>query len=90
MEGFQISKKTILKLLLIFPVALGALLYGGGYIAQFLYNYDVWQAAGGTFGTAPEFPDGGIVACLAAVFRWPYGLYGVGGCVGALPLTAFC
>jgi len=74
---------------MIIPIALAALLYGGGYIAQFLYNYDVWQAAGGTFGTAPEFPDGGFLACLAAVFRWPYGLYGVGGCVGALAVLIF-
>lgn len=49
----------------------------------------MWQAAGGTFGTAPEFPDGGFFACLAAVFRWPYGLYGVGGCVGALAVLVF-
>lgn len=49
----------------------------------------MWQAAGGTFGTAPEFPDGGFLACLAAVFRWPYGLYGVGGCVGALAVLIF-
>ena len=89
MEGFQISRKIILKLLLILPVALGALLYGGGYIAQFLYNYDVWQAAGGVFGTAPEFPDGNFFACIAAVFRWPYGLYGVGGCVAALAVLVF-
>ena len=27
--------------MLILPIALGALLYGGGYIAQFFYNYDV-------------------------------------------------
>ena len=71
------------------PVALGALLYGGGYIAQFLYNYDVWQAAGGVFGTAPEFPDGNFFICVAAVFRWPYGLYGVGGCVAALAVLVF-
>lgn len=71
------------------PIALAALLYGGGYIAQFLYNYDVWQAAGGVFGTAPEFPDGGFLACIAAVFRWPYGLYGVGGCVAALAVLVF-
>ena len=71
------------------PVALGALLYGGGYIAQFLYNYDVWQAAGGVFGTAPEFPDGNFFVCIAAVFRWPYGLYGVGGCVAALAVLVF-
>ena len=49
----------------------------------------MWQAAGGTFGTAPEFPDGGFFACLAAAFRWPYGLYGVGGCVGALAVLVF-
>ena len=71
------------------PVALGALLYGGGYIAQFLYNYDVWQAAGGVFGTAPEFPDGNFFICVAAVFHWPYGLYGVGGCVAALAVLVF-
>ena len=71
------------------PVALGALLYGSGYIAQFLYNYDVWQAAGGVFGTAPEFPDGNFFICVAAVFRWPYGLYGVGGCVAALAVLVF-
>ena len=71
------------------PVALGALLYGSGYIAQFLYNYDVWQAAGGVFGTAPEFPDGNFFICIAAVFRWPYGLYGVGGCVAALSVLVF-
>jgi len=75
--------------LLILPIALGALLYGGGYIAQFLYNYDVWQAAGGVFGTAPEFPDGNFFACIAAVFRWPYGLYGVGGCIAALAVLVF-
>ena len=71
------------------PVALGALLYGSGYIAQFLYNYDVWQAAGGVFGTAPEFPDGNFFICIAAVFRWPYGLYGVGGCIAALGVLVF-
>ena len=71
-------------MLLIVPAALAALLYGGGYIAQFLYNYDVWQAAGGSFGTAPAFPNSGFFACIAAVFHWPYGLYGLGGCVATL------
>ncbi|MCI9310743.1 MAG: type IV secretory system conjugative DNA transfer family protein [Lawsonibacter sp.] len=83
------SKKKIVKLLLISFAALAALLYGGGYISQFLYNYDVWQAAGGTFGTAPEFPDSNFFACITAVFRWPYGLYGVGGCVAALAVLIF-
>jgi type IV secretion system protein VirD4 len=76
-------------LLLIVPAALAALLYGGGYIAQFLYNYDVWQAAGGSFGTAPAFPDSGFFACIAAVFHWPYGLYGLGSCVATLAVLIF-
>ena len=49
----------------------------------------MWQAAGGVFGTAPEFPDSSFFSCIAAVFRWPYGLYGVGGCVGALAVLIF-
>ena len=89
MEGFQITKKAIVKLLFILPAALGALLYGGGYISQFLYNYDVWEAAGGTFGTSPEFPDSNFFVCIASVFRWPYGLYGLGGCVAALAVLIF-
>ena len=68
------------------PIALLALLYGGGYVAQFLYNYDVWRAAGGTFGTTPELPSFNFFACIASVFRWPHGLYGVGVCVAALAL----
>ncbi len=76
-------------MLLIVPAALAALLYGGGYIAQFLYNYDVWQAAGGSFGTAPAFPNSGFFACIAAVFHWPYGLYGLGSCVATLAVLIF-
>jgi len=79
----------MIKLLIILPVALAALLYGGGYIAQFFYNYDVWQAAGGTFGTAPDFPDASFIVCVGSVFRFPYGLYGVGGCVAALAVLIF-
>ncbi len=58
-------------------------------MSQFLYNYDVWQAAGGTFGTAPEFPNSAFFTCIAAVFRMPYGLYGLGGCVAALAALVF-
>lgn len=71
-------------MLVILPAALVALLYGDGYLAQFFFNYDLWQAAGETFGAAPTLPDANFFACIAAVFRWPYGLYGVGGCVAAL------
>ena len=38
------------------------------------------------FGTSPAFPDTGFVPCLAAAFHFPYGLYGLGLCIGALAL----
>ena len=49
----------------------------------------MWQAAGRTFGTAPQLPDAGFFSCIAAVFRFPYGLYGVGGCIAALAVLVF-
>ena len=38
------------------------------------------------FGTSPAFPDAGFFPCLAAAFHFPYGLYGLGLCIGALAL----
>lgn len=78
-----ISKKTLIKIIFIVPPALAALLYGSGYIAQFIYNYDVWTSGGGTLygGTAPAFPDPSFLTCLASAFRMPYGLYGLGICL---------
>ncbi|MCM1235091.1 MAG: type IV secretory system conjugative DNA transfer family protein [Ruminococcus flavefaciens] len=58
-------------------------------MAQFIYNYDVWQAGGAAFGTAPQFPNANFFACIAAVFRWPSGLYGLGLCVAALAALTF-
>ena len=84
-----IQKKNLIKSLIALPFALAALLYGGGYLAQFIYNYGVWQEAGAVFGTAPQFPDGNFFVCVAAVFRWPSGLYGLGICVGLLALLIF-
>ena len=75
--------------MLVIPLAVLALLYGGGYVAQFIYNYDVWQAAGGAYGTAPQIPDHGFFICLRAVFRFPYGLYGIGICIVLLALLVF-
>lgn len=88
---FPISRKQLIKILIVLPIAVITLLYAGGYIAQFLYNYDVWQQGGGTLysGTSPEFPDGAFFACILAVSRFPYGLYGVGICVAALGLLIF-
>ena len=84
----SISRKNLIKTLLPLPFAIIALLYGGGYLSQFIYNYEIWQQSGGTTygGTAPEFPDSDFVSCILAAFRFPYGLYGIGVCVLVLAL----
>ena len=92
MKGvFSISRKQLIKALAVLPFAIAALLYGGGYISQFLYNHHVWQQAGGTLysGTSPEFPDPGFLPCILAAFRFPYGLYGVGICVAVIGILVF-
>lgn len=88
---FSISRKQLIKVLAVLPFAIAALLYGGGYISQFLYNHHVWQQAGGTLysGTSPEFPDPGFLSCVLAAFRFPYGLYGVGVCVAVIGILVF-
>ncbi len=88
-EVCSINRKKLISLFIVLPIALAALLYGGGFIAQFLYNYDLWQSQGGLFGTAPQLPDANFFACIAAVFRWPSGLYGLGLCVAALAVLMF-
>lgn len=74
--------------MIVLPFAVSALLYGGGYLSQFLRNYQAWQDAGGTLygGTSPQLPDPGFFACLGAAFHFPYGLYGIGICLGLLGL----
>lgn len=64
---------------LLSPVLLFALLYGGGYIAQFIVNYNAWQQTGATpgDGTAPAFPSFSVSDCFGAVVKIPYGLYGI-------------
>lgn len=88
---FSISRKQLIKALAALPFAIAALLYGGGYIGQFLYNHHVWQQTGGTLysGTSPEFPDPGFLSCILAAFRFPYGLYGVGICVAVIGILVF-
>ena len=72
----SISRKKLIKGLIAVPIAVLALLYGSGYLSQLLYNYERWQAAGGVYGTAPDFPDPNFFLCLAAALHLPYGLYG--------------
>ncbi len=85
----SINRKKLISLLVALPIAIAALLYGGGFLAQFLHNYEAWQAAGGSFGTAPPLPDANFLTCIAAVFRWPSGPQGLGLCVAALSALMF-
>ena len=73
------------------PIVTTALLYGSGYIAQFVRNYRLWQAGGGTLysGTSPKLPDPAFFQCLLSVFHFPDGLYGLAICSGLLALLVF-
>lgn len=76
---------------LILPVLFAALAYGGGYVAQLLYNYHEWSSAGGTpgNGTAPAFPSESPLDCFRALTVFPYSLYGILLCVGIFGLLIF-
>ncbi len=78
-------KRQIAAFLTIPPVIF-ALLYGGGYIAQFLYNYTLWQEQSGSPGvpSTPQMPSFSLDACFCAVFTFPYGIIGLGVCLGLL------
>lgn len=77
------SKTKLMKLLFLIFTSILLLLYAGGYIAQFIYNYKVWALSGAFIGdgTAPKFPSFSILYCYKSVFKFPYGVYGVGICV---------
>ena len=68
-----------------------ALLYGGGYAAQFIRNYNEWQHTGGTMGdgSSPVAPTFAIGECFKAMFTFPYGLIGIALCIGVLGLLIF-
>lgn len=66
-------------------------MYGGGFLSQFIGNYNRWVGDGGYpgDGTAPSAPSISPMACLKAVFDFPYGLCGIFVCalLFALPLA---
>ena len=68
------------------PLALLAILYAGGYLAQFIGNYTVWKQGGGIpgDGTSPAAVSAGFMDCLGAAIRPPYGIYGIFICIGLL------
>ena len=82
------KRKRLFSILLVLPPLLFGLLYGGGYIAQFMRNYNQWQSAGGTpgDGTSPQTPSFAIGFCFEAIFSMPYGIFGILICVAALAL----
>ena len=82
------KRKRLFSILLVLPPLLFGLLYGGGYIAQFMRNYNQWQSAGGTpgDGTSPQTPSFAIGSCFEAIFSMPYGIFGILICVAALAL----
>lgn len=70
------------------PVAILAILYAGGYLAQFIGNYAVWKQGGGIpgDGTYPVMASPDFISCITTVFQPPYGLYGVLICIGLLAI----
>lgn len=83
--------KKLFSLIFTLPIISFALLYGGGYIAQFIENYKIWTSAGGTpgNGSSPETPTFSIFDCFKSVFSFPYGIAGVGICILAIGLLIF-
>ena len=73
------------------PLISFAILYGGGYAAQFIKNYKIWTSAGGTPGSSsPVKPSLNAIACFKAAFSFPYGIIGCGICITAVLLLVFC
>lgn len=79
-------KKQWWTLIIALP-ALALVLYAGGYISQFIRNYQVWQA-GGHVGS-PTVPSFALTACIDGLLSFPYGMYGVGICIGLFSLLIF-
>lgn len=63
------------------------LLFGGGYLSQFVRNYQQWKDAGGTpgDGSSPTAPVLSFSSCCEALFS-KSGLIGVGLCLLLLGL----
>lgn len=69
----------------------GCTLYAGGYIAQFIRNYQFWEKSGhfAGDGTNPQFPSLAPLECFKALTDFPYNLYGIFICLAAFALLTF-
>ncbi len=85
------KNKRKICLCLAVPLISFAILYGGGYAAQFIKNYKIWTSAGGTPGSSsPVKPSLNAIACFKAAFSFPYGIIGCGICIATVLLLVFC
>ncbi len=75
-----------MKGLMIAPMAVLAILYVGGYLAQFIGNYALWKEGGGSpgDGTATLMASPELMVCFQAALRPPHGIYGIFICIGLL------
>lgn len=87
-EVFLVKSKKIVSILFGFPLITFTLLYGGGYIAQFIRNYSIWKEGGGIpgDGSSPVIPSFSVHSCLEAAFSLPYGIFGMLICIAVLAL----
>ena len=78
------------KTFFLLPI-IGCTLYAGGYLAQFIRNYQVWENRGhfAGDGTNPKLPSVSPVDCLAALTDFPYNLIGIFICLAAFALLSF-
>ena len=65
------------------PTCAIGILYAGGYLAQFIRNYAVWQENGGSIGggTSPARASLAFWECMSSAFQFPHGLYGILTCL---------
>ena len=65
---------------------MAVLLYGSGFFAQFIRNYQEWADAGSIYGTSPALPNATFPFCISSAFTFPYGLYGFGICAALIAI----
>lgn len=78
------------KIVFFLPI-IGCTLYAGGYVAQFLRNYHLWESEGhfAGDGTNPLLPSLHPAESFAALREFPYNLYGIFICLVFFALLSF-
>lgn len=85
-RGFLLIRKFG-KYIFLLPI-ICCISYVGGYVAQFIYNYQTWAATGNFVGngTYPKAASIRPQKCIQALFHFPYNLYGIFLCVAAFSI----